>query len=160
MNCTFQQAHFKSVTFIQCRFSGCWFDNAEFINVRFVECNVDESMRGATLSGVHFEKCDLRLDFYDAQLSSVCFSDLSLDDLEFASKRHDGLTLHNVVGAPVFRNLSESLCDLQAFRSAGWNPPRAAHNVAHRDEQLRQIDREFGDETEAWYQKWISGLIE
>lgn len=156
--CTFQEVNFREMSFANCSFSGCWFDLAVLKDVEFVNCQINESMRGSSLERVGFSSCDLHINLDDASLKQVSFSDLSVDGIEFATRENIDLALMNITGVPYFRNLNGSMRDLKAFRDAGWRFPRIALN--DREDQLRRIEREFGDETEAWYQKWISGLLD
>ena len=160
-NCTFQNATIRNSIFRSCTFSSCWFDQAQFQNVLFEDCEVNDSMRGVRFQEVIFERSALNLSLFDAFLEKITFARLNLEGIELLSRSIGTVVIVDCEGWPIFLDMPKSKKDFEAFKSGGWKPPLRSHfEFESRQEQIDQIDREFGDEVENWYQKWIAGLIE
>lgn len=168
MNCTFQDSSLTDVTFSDCVFTGCWFDSANLTRVRFHGGQLDGSMHGASLTNVHFDSCELVLGLREVAIDNVLFKDLSIEELDVSFRSVKDLQIVNVTGTPLCRGTDghNGHHDFQAFVKAGWHSALATDSDdvqwGHDDRirRMREINEEFGDETENWYHKWMEGLID
>lgn len=82
--------------FTDCEFDSCSLKNANLSGSIFLKCFMSFDLRGANLTGVRFEECNLKTaTFYNADLTDAVITKCSVESIDFKGANIENLRFEN-----------------------------------------------------------------